>query len=69
MAILHFIEVLENSKWSFIDAVKNVIKDVSKTVKNIKSVYVHDTQATVNENQISEYRVNAKVCFGILDNH
>jgi dodecin len=69
MAVLKVIEVLGNSTVSFEDAVKNVIKDVSKTVKNIKSVYVKDMQVTVNENQISEYRVNAKVCFGIMDNH
>lgn len=69
MAVLKVIEVLGNSTVSFEDAVKNVIKDVSKTVKNIKSVYVKDMQVTVNENKISEYRVNAKVCFGIMENH
>lgn len=69
MAVLKVIEVLGSSTVSFEEAVKNVVKEVSKTVKNIKSVYVKDMQVTVNENQISEYRVNAKVCFGILENH
>lgn len=61
------IEVLGNSTVSFEDAVQNVINDGSKTVKNIKSVYVQDMQVTVNNNKIAEYRVNTKVSFGILD--
>jgi flavin-binding protein dodecin len=67
MAVLKVIEVLGNSKVSFEDAVKNVINEASKTVKNIKSVYVKDMQVTVKDNIIVDYRVNTKVCFGILD--
>ena len=67
MSVLKVIEVLGNSTVSFEDAVKNVVDHVSKTVKNIKSVYVEDMQVTVNNNQITEYRVNTKVCFGIMD--
>jgi flavin-binding protein dodecin len=67
MSVLKVIEVLGNSTVSFEDAVKNVINEVSKTVKNIKSVYIKDMQVKVNNNQITEYRVNAKVCFGIMD--
>jgi flavin-binding protein dodecin len=43
------------------------VSEVSKTVKDIKSVYVQDMQVTVKDNKISEYRVNTKVSFGILD--
>ena len=68
MSVLKVIEVLGNSTVSFEDAVKNVVKEASKTVKNIKSVYVNDMQVKVDNNQITEYRVNAKVCFGIMDN-
>lgn len=67
MSVLKVIELLGNSTVSFEDAVKNVIKEASKTVKNIKSVYVKDMQVTVNNNQIVQYRVNTKVCFGIVD--
>ncbi|NNL15938.1 MAG: dodecin domain-containing protein [Flavobacteriaceae bacterium] len=67
MSVLKVIEVLGNSTVSFEDAVSNVIKEASKSVKNIKSVYVQDMQVTVNNNQIQEYRVNTKVTFGILD--
>jgi len=69
MSVLKVIEVLGNSTVSFEDAVKNVVNEVSKTVKNIKSVYIEDMQVTVNNNSIVEYRVNAKVCFGIMEDH
>ncbi|MBE9489313.1 MAG: dodecin domain-containing protein [Bacteroidetes bacterium] len=67
MSVFKVIEILGNSTVSFEDAVQNVINDTSKTVKNIKSVYVQDMQVTVNNNKIAEYRVNTKVTFGILD--
>lgn len=67
MSVLKVIEVLGNSKVSFEDAVTNVITEASKTVKNIKSVYVKDMQVTVENNKIKEYRVNTKICFGIMD--
>lgn len=67
MSVLKVIELLGNSTESFEGAVQNIIDEASKTVKNIKSVYIKDMQVTVNDNQISEYRVNAKVTFGIME--
>ena len=67
MAVLKVIEILGNSTISFEDAVQKVVSEVSKTVKDIKSVYVKDMQVTVKDNKISEYRVNTKVSFGVLD--
>ncbi|NJB70398.1 hypothetical protein GGR42_000860 [Saonia flava] len=67
MSVLKVVEILGNSSQSFEDAIQNIINEASKTVKNIKSVYVKDMQVTVDNNQIAEYRVNAQVCFGILD--
>ncbi|MBD0850181.1 dodecin family protein [Maribacter arenosus] len=66
MSVVKVIEIMGNSKVSFEDAVKNVIKEASKTVKDIKSVYVQDMQVTVKNNQIEDYRVNTKVSFGIM---
>ncbi len=66
MSVLKVVEILGNSTVSFEDAVKNVVLEASKTIKDIKSVYVQDMQVTVNNNKIMEYRVTTKVCFGIL---
>jgi len=67
MAVIKVIEVMGNSTVSFEDAVQNVITDASKSVKNIKSLYVQDMQVTVKNNKIDEFRVATKVSFGILD--
>ena len=67
MSVLKVIEILGNSTKSFEDAVQNIVNESSKTVKNIKAVYVKEMQVCVKDNKITEYRVNAKVTFGILD--
>ena len=67
MSVLKVVEILGNSTVSFEDALKNVVTEAAKTIKDIRSVYVQEMQVTVENNTIKEYRVNAKVCFGILD--
>ncbi len=67
MAVLKVIEILGNSTESFEDAVQNVITEAAKTVKDIKSVYIKDMQVRVENNQVAEYRINTKVCFGIME--
>ena len=67
MSVLKVIEILGNSTVSFEDAVQNVINEASKSVRNIKSVYIQDMSVAVSNNQITKYRADAKVTFGILD--
>ena len=67
MSVLKVIEILGNSTVSFEDAVQNVVSEASKTVQDIKSVYIQDMQVTVENNEIVQYRVNTKVCFGIME--
>lgn len=47
MSVLKVVEIMGNSKESFEDAVNNIVKETSKTVRNIKSVYVKDMQVCV----------------------
>lgn len=65
MSVLKVVEILGNSKVSWEDAVQQVVNEASKTIQNIKSVYIQDMQAMVENNKIVEYRVNAKVTFAI----
>jgi dodecin len=65
MGIVKVIEVIATSNESFDDAVRNAVKEASKTVKNIKSVYVKEMKASVNGESITSYAVNAKVSFEI----
>jgi len=54
---------LPNQKKSWDDAAKNAIKEASKSVKNIKSIYVENMEAKVDGNKIIKYRINAKISF------
>lgn len=67
MSVLKVIELMGNSPVSFEDAVQNVVNEASKTVKNIKSVYIEHFHVTISSNKITQYRVTSKVTFGILD--
>ncbi|MCB4799300.1 dodecin family protein [Tamlana sp. 62-3] len=65
MAVLKVIEVLSNSNKSWEDATKKAVKEASKTLKNIRSVYVQDQSAIVKDGDVTEFRVNLKVTFEI----
>ena len=65
MSIVKVIEVIASSENSFDDAVKNALVEASKTIKNIKSIYVENMKANVKDNKIVSYGVNAKISFTI----
>jgi len=65
MSIVKVIEVIAESEKSWDDAAKNAIKEASKSVKNIKSMYVENMEAKVDNNKIIKYRINAKISFVI----
>ena len=67
MAVVKVIEVIASSKVSFDDAVKQAVKEVSKTIRNIDSVWVKDMKAHVNDGEITSYGVICKVSFRIED--
>jgi len=65
MAVLKVIEVLANSHESWEDATDNAVKQASKSVKNIRSVYVNEQSCTVKDGKVDEYRVNVKITFEV----
>ena len=65
MSIVKVIEVIASSEKSFDDAIKNCVADVSKTVKNIDSVYVKDFKCHVKGTDIISYGVICKVSFRV----
>ncbi len=66
MKVLKVIELLASSEESWEDAVKVAVKTASKTVKGIRSVYVQEQSAVVNDNHVVEFRVNVKISFEIV---
>lgn len=65
MAIHKVIEVISQSEKSWEDAAQRAIADASRTVEQIKSIWVKNFEAVVENNKIVEYRVNAKITFEI----
>ncbi|UOY07823.1 dodecin family protein [Muricauda sp. SCSIO 64092] len=65
MAILKVIEVLANSSKSWEDATSRAVEQASKSVKNIRSVYVNEQSCTVKDGKVDEYRVNVKITFEV----
>ena len=65
MSILKVIEVMSNSSTSWEDAAQQAVTEASRTVKNIRSVYIKEQTATVTDGKISQFRVNVKLTFEI----
>lgn len=65
MSIVKVIEVIASSEKSFDDAIKNALAEVSKTVKNIDSIYVKDFKCHVKGTEITSYGVICKVSFRV----
>lgn len=63
--IVKVIEVIATSEKSFDDAAQNAVTEASKTVSNIKSIYIENMKAEVKNNRISTYAVNAKISFEV----
>jgi flavin-binding protein dodecin len=63
MSIVKVIEVVSQSDKGFDDAVRSAVQEAAKTVKGIKSVWVENFSAKVENGKITHYRVNARISF------
>ena len=66
MAVLKVIEVLASSEKSWENAAENALEHASKSLKNIRSLYVNEQNRVVGEDgKIKEYRMNCKITFEV----
>jgi dodecin len=63
--VVKVIEVLAQSSKSWEDAAKVAVEEASRTLRHVRSIYVKDFEAKVENGKISEYRINAKVSFDL----
>ncbi len=68
MSVLKVIEVLGYSEKGWEDAAQNIVSEAAKSVKNIRSIYIKDMSAKVENNKIVQFRVDGKVTFEIESN-
>ncbi len=64
--VVKIIELVGSSPSSFSDAVRSAVATASKTLRNITGVDVLSSNATVENGEISLYKVQVKIAF-VLD--
>lgn len=67
MAIVKVIEVIASSSVGIDDAVQSAVKEASKSIRNIDSVYVKDIKAHVKDGKVSTFGVVCKISFRVDD--
>ncbi len=63
MTVVKVIELLAESEQSWEDAARQAVAEASKTLRGISSIYISEFQATVENDQVKNFRVNAKISF------
>ena len=63
--VVKVIELLSQSPKSWEDAAQEALNEASKTLRNIRSIYIKEFTAEVENGKVTNYRVNAKVTFDL----
>jgi flavin-binding protein dodecin len=67
MSIAKVTEITASSKKGFQDAIEQGLARAAKTLEGIKGAWIQEQNVIVENNRISEYRVNMKVTFILKD--
>jgi len=67
MSVAKVSEISSTSTTSFEDAIQQGLARASKTIRNIKSMWIKEQQVRVTGGKISEYQVNMLVTFELDD--
>ena len=59
--VVKVIELMSESPKSWEDAAQSAIREASQTLRNIRSLYVKELTASVENGRITSYRLNSKV--------
>ena len=63
ISMLKVIEVLAESDKSWEDAAQTAVARANETVRNVRSIYIKNMEATVENGKIKKYRINGKISF------
>lgn len=66
MAVAKIAEITSSSPKSFEDAIRTGLERAGKTIHNIQGAWIKEQKIVMNNNTITEFRVDMKVTF-ILD--
>ena len=65
MSIVKVVEVISSSSKGVDDAIQIAVKEASKTIRNIDSVYVKDIKAHVKDGKVTTFGVVCKISFRV----
>jgi flavin-binding protein dodecin len=63
--VVKVIELMSQSPKSWDAAAQAAVVEASKTLRNIRSIYIKEFTAEVENGKITNYRINAKVTFDL----
>ncbi len=63
MSVAKFIELSGQSPNSYEDAIREVVQRASSTLRNIRSVWVKEFEAVVENDQVTQFQVVVKLSF------
>lgn len=67
MTVARISEISSVSEKSFEDAIVQGIARANKTLKNVKGAWVKDQEVTIDNGQVTGYKVILKVTFVLTD--
>ena len=66
MSVAKIVELSGQSPNSYEEAIREVVERASSTLRNIRSVWVKEFEAVVENDQVTQFRVLVKISF-VLD--
>lgn len=67
MSVAKVIEITSSSTRSFEEAIHTGIARVNNSVEQVQGAWIQEQKVVVNKGKVTEYRVNMKVTFIVLD--
>ncbi len=67
MSVVKFLELSAQSPQSYEDAIKQAVERASSTLRGIQSVWVKEFEAVVENDKVTQFRVNVKISFLLED--
>ena len=65
MTVVKVIEVVGESQESWVEAVKDAVRQASRSVRNISGVEIYNLTGNVKNGDLIEYKANCKIAFPV----
>jgi dodecin len=63
--VVKVIELMSQSPKSWEGAAQGAVEEAAKTLRNVRSLYIKEFTAEVDDGKVTNYRISAKVTFDI----